>query len=71
MISRPCGEGVVVNSPRMKEALRRTFDKLMAMSDEELKAAMESAPDTGFGRMMIESGAHKLLMERIGAEEHF
>jgi len=67
-VSRQDMPSVVGNSPRMKEAIKKAFDELMAMTDEELQEAMENAPDSGCGRIMIESGAHEILVER-GSED--
>jgi len=59
----------VENSPAIKKAVRSVFKQILAMTPEELEEAIGNAPDDGFGRMMVESGAHEVLMENIKAKE--
>jgi hypothetical protein len=38
------------------------LDELLSLSPAELLDKINKAPDTGFGRFMIESGAHDIII---------
>ena len=51
-----------MNTPEMSDAVTKAFEKINAMTPDEFKMAVQETAETGIGRMIVDSGAHSLLM---------
>ena len=52
----------VENKQRASDIAIKVLDELLAMELDDLLDAINQAPDTSFGRFMMESGAHDIIM---------
>ena len=51
-----------MDNQKKNDIAAKVLDELLTLSPDELLKEISKAPDTGFGRFMMESGAHDIMM---------
>jgi len=59
----------MANTPETKEAIKRVFEKLMALSKEEFYAELEKHKDGDIAQILIKSGAIDIIINEWKEKE--